>query len=491
MKKITLFILFMCSSLLISAQSYTTPNNGSNYDLDDIVNLSPSTLSYNGSEYTLSENLIISANDTFTISTPETLNIAADILITIQGKFTCDAGNNQIVIKAVNNSNPYEGFRFEQNSDVLINNTSITYGGGLKVITPNFTLTESFFSYNVSGAATGSVVSLSDGSPLIENNNFIFNDLPAISSGANQTVSATIKGNYLEGNGQLNQNRPQINMGATGVDTLRITNNIILGDASLDQVGGIAIANLLGGEVRAIIDDNTITDNRYGMTIAGGNAFAYIRNNVIENNNTQNLPNLGGSGISLNASTDTQTIIARNNKIRNNLWGITLLGEASINLGTDSSTDPGNNTFSENGNNGVTYALYNNTDNTIQAVFNCWEEDISFSTPSDVEPYIFHQDDDPTLGEVIFTPFDCANLNVTKNKALHVHIYPNPSTGNFSIDNIQNFQRLTIYDLNGKLIKTVSLKSNLNEIDSNLSSGIYHLAFENENQKTYKKLIIQ
>jgi hypothetical protein len=489
MKKITTLFLFLACTLIVSAQSYTTPNNGGNYDLNDILNLSPSTLSYNGTEYTLTEDLIIASTDTFTISTPETLNIAADILITIEGTFTCDAGNDQIVIKAVDNNAPYEGFRFEQNADILINNTSITYGGGLRVLTPNFTLTESFFSYNVSGVATGAVVSLSYGSPLIENNNFIFNDLPAISSGANQTVSATIKGNYLEGNNQSNQNRPQINMGATGLDTLRITNNTILGDASLDQVGGIAVANLLGGELRAILDDNTITDNRYGITIAGGNSFAYIRNNIIENNNTQNIPFSGGSGISLNSSAETQTVVARNNEIRNNLWGITLIGEASIDLGT--LNDPGNNIFSENGNNGVVYALYNNTDNTIQAVYNCWEEDITLSDANAVEPYIFHQTDDASLGEVIFTPFNCADFSASTNRDLQINVYPNPSFGNFSIENTQNFQQLTIYNLNGKKIKTFSLTNNLNEINTDLSSGLYLLEFKNNKQKAFSKLIIQ
>lgn len=491
MKKITFLLFFIVSTAIVSAQSYTTPNNGTNYDLDAILNLSSSTLSYDGTKYILSEDLTIASTDTLNINTPETLSIAADIRITIEGTMIFNAGNDQIVVQAENEATPYDGFRFQEDSEVLIHNASITYGGGLKVITPNFTLTESFLSNNVSGVSTGAAVSLSNGSPLISNNTFIFNDLPAVSSGANQSVSATITGNFLEGNGQANQNRPQINMGTTGADTLRITNNTILGDVSLDQVGGIAVSNFTGGEILAIIDDNIITDNRYGMTIAGGNAFAYIRNNTITNNNTQNLPNLGGSGISLNSATDSQNIIARNNYIANNLWGITLLGEASIDLGTDASTDKGNNIFSENGNNGGTFSLYNNTDNTIQAIWNCWEEGVSFSSPEDVEPYIFHQADDASLGEVIFDPFDCADFSVGSNQSLQVNVYPNPSTGSFNFKNTQGFTSMSMYSIAGKKVKTIDLQANDNQISTQLASGIYLLQFKKGNQRAFEKLVIE
>ncbi|MDQ7917909.1 T9SS type A sorting domain-containing protein [Mesonia sp. MT50] len=491
MKKIT-FLLFLTLNIgLVSAQSYTTPNNGTSYDLDGILNLSASTLNYDGTAYSLSEDLTIASTDTLNISTPETLNIAADIRITIEGTLIFDAGTDQIVIQAVDETAPYDGFRFEEDSEAFIHNTSITYGGGLKVITPNFTLTESFLSNNVSGVSTGAVVSLSNGSPLIQGNTFTFNDLPAVSSGANQSVSATITGNFLEANGQANQNRPQINMGTTGADTLRITNNTILGDVSLDQVGGIAVSNFTGGEILAIIDGNIITDNRYGMTIAGGNAFVYIRNNTITQNNTQNLPNLGGSGISLNSTTDTQNIIARGNYIANNLWGITLLGEASIDLGTNEITDQGNNLFSENGNNGGTFSLYNNTPNTIQAVWNCWEEGVLFSSAEEVEPYIFHLTDDATLGEVIFNPFDCADLSVSSNQALQVIVYPNPSRGSFSFENTQDFTQMSIYTIAGKKVKTIDLQANDNQVNTQLASGIYLLQFKKGNQHAFEKLVIE
>src|SRR5699024_11610340 len=62
------------------------------------------------------------------------------------------------------------------------------------------------------------------------------------------------------------------------------------------RVGDISVAALIGGNVNAIIHDNTIIDNRYGLTIAGPNVWAEIKGNLIEDNDTEGQPMLGGSG---------------------------------------------------------------------------------------------------------------------------------------------------------------------------------------------------
>ena len=321
MKKLSLSLLALFC--LVGAQAqFTTPDTGVNWNLQDLLNANSSPLIFNGSSYTLTEDLIISENDSFNLSTADSLYVDQDVLIQVYGSFTSNPASGEMVITATDSLTPYEGLRFENDSQISINNTVIKNGGGLRVLTPNFSLTNSYLAYNVSGAATGAVVSVSYGSPIIENNTFLENDLPAVASGANQEVAAIITGNYLEGNGQSNQNRPQINMGPSGIDTLKITQNTIIGDPAMTQVGGIAVANLTGGEIRAIIDNNTISNNRYGITVVGGNSFAYIRNNTIENNNTQGSPNLGGSGISLNSSSNTQQVVATNNEIRG--WSRTI-----------------------------------------------------------------------------------------------------------------------------------------------------------------------
>ena len=222
MKNITLSILFtICSFGILVAQTYTTPNDGGTYTLDDIAALSPSTITVSGSDYTLLENLEVAENDNVLIDTDLTLSIDADLLITVFG--TLSVNSNEITITALDQNMPYAGFRFEQESSVDFSNTTIEYGGGLRVLTENFEIDNCTITNNVEGGATtGAVISLSRGTPQITNNTITFNELPAISSGANIEVSPYIFNNYIEGNNQLNSNRPQINLGITRpADTLK------------------------------------------------------------------------------------------------------------------------------------------------------------------------------------------------------------------------------------------------------------------------------
>lgn len=474
---------------MLSAQDFTTPDNGTTYSLDDLVSASPSTISNSGSTYTLVGNLIISASDTLLIDSDVTLEIGADLRITIFGNFTVDAEN--VLFTAIDPAAPYDGFRFEEFSVINIQNSTIQYGGGLRVLTETFTINNSTLTNNVSGVSTGGVISLSRGVAQITNNTFTFNQTPAISSGANTQVSAYIFNNYLEGNNQANSNRPQINMGTTmTTDTLKIIQNTIKGDRSLNKVGGIAVSNLIGGNIRAIIDDNIIYDNRYGMTVVGNNSFAYIRNNTIEDNDTQGSPNLGGSGISLSTSAAGMEVIASGNQIRRNLWGITVIGQASINLG-DGAENPGLNAFSENANGGVTYALYNNTPNTIMAMNNCWDEANVPNNLEDAEAVIVHQNDDASLGLVIFDPVNCDFLGVEELPFEAFTLYPNPTNGLLFISNNSSFDQLNIYSLDGKLIGQKTLQTGNNQMNFDLNSGLYILELNGANTKVIKKLIIQ
>ena len=492
MKHIYLSIcLFLITISTAVAQTYTTPNTGVNWTLDDIAAASPSTITISGNNYTLLENLVISENDTVIISSDLVLQIDSDLLITVFGTFTINA--NSVAITALDEQNPYDGFRFEEFSQINIQNTSIEFGGGMKVLTEDFTLNNCLIANNVEGGATtGAVISLTRGTPQITNNTISYNELPAIASAANNTVSAFIFNNYIEGNNQLNTNRPQINLGTTMInDSLKIINNMIIGDPSLDQVGGIAVANLVGGSIRAIIEGNTIQNNRYGLTILGPDSFASLRYNIIEDNNTQNIPLQGGSGVSLNTNSGTMEVIAQGNEIRRNLWGITVIGTASINLGDDIDSY-GFNIFSENGNEGELYALYNNTSNTIMAKNNCWIEGQT-NTLADAESVIFHQNDDATLGEVIFDPVGtgCGNLSVEETTFENFSFYPNPSEGEINFNNIYSFTEINIYGIQGNLLLNKSISEGENKLTFNLQKGLYFVTFKNETQRVVRKLLVK
>src|SRR5690606_13766760 len=108
---------------------------------------------------------------------------------------------------------------------------------------------------------------------------------PALSSGANTSVSAWIEGNHIEGNNTTNNNRPQINMGPSGEqDTIRIINNTVIGNRDLTMVGGISASSLVGVTNKILIKENVVKDNRYGIT-SMGTSTGIIADNIIEDNN--------------------------------------------------------------------------------------------------------------------------------------------------------------------------------------------------------------
>ncbi len=492
MKNFTLLFIALLISANLCAQEFSTPDTGVNWTLDSLATHSPATVSLSNNTYTISQDLTVSKNDTLRFLPGQSLELDSAVRITVEGVFSSQGMvNDSILITATDSVNPYNGFRFEENSVVKIAYNIIKNGGGLKVITPHFSITNSRLAYNVSGVSTGGTISFSGGSPLVKNNTFFRNDLPAVSSPANGEVSAKIIDNFMKANNQLNENRPQINMGTTGSDTLKIIGNTIIGDPTKDQVGGIAVSNFFGdqGGITAIIKNNIIKDNRYGMTIAGGHAFVKIIGNTIENNDTQGQPNLGGSGISLNSGSPTQTIIATGNAIRGNLWGITVINQASINLGDDQN-NPGNNVFSNNGNNGVVYALYNNTPNTIMAKHNCWIEGQE-STLTDVAEVIVDQADDPSLGEVIYNPIHCSDMGIPAYAQPQISLYPNPAQHRVHFTTVSNFNRFSIFNLYGKLIRQSQLTAGQQSIDLSLKPGLYFIVFKGDQQQVTKKLVIK
>lgn len=480
---------FLLSFTALIAQSYTTPNTGVDWTLADIANASPQTVSINGNEYTLLENLIVSANDKLRIDTDTTVFLESALLITVFGEF--DVTASETMFLAANTAMPYEGFRFEEFSVINIQNATIKNGGGLRVLTEDFTINNSVINENVAGGATtGAVISLSRGEPQITNNQIMFNELPAIGSAANSATSPTISGNTIEGNNALNSNRPQINLGTTDATVvLQITNNAIIGNPANTEVGGIAVANFVGGSINALISGNQIRDNRYGITILGSNATVEISGNIIEDNNTQGNPNLGGSGININSDTNDGEISAFFNEIRGNLWGITLQGQSSINLG-DGDGVVGNNIFFENGNNGQVYALYNNTPNTISAVLNCWVEGGNV-TLEEAENVIFHQQDDANLGEVLFDPVSCGIAGVDDFFLDNISFYPNPATDGISITSEIAIEHITILNANGAMVLERELADTDTQIDFNLAEGLYFVVFKTNEAQGVRKLIVQ
>src|SRR5699024_9101052 len=489
MKKITLFFTLLFS-LSIFAQEFTTPDTGVNWTLEDLMEESEGIVEFSDDIYTIKQEIMVSEMDTLTFNPGENIQIDEDILITVSGTWlSIGEEENLIKINATDSLTPYEGFRLQDDALIHIDYTSLKNGGGLRVITPNFALTNSILEYNTAeGVNSSGTVNISNGSPLIENNRFYKNDLSAVASGANVDAAPKIINNYIEANSQEVNNRPQINLGSSGVENIEIIGNEIIGDRDLTSIGGISIANLMGGQLNAIVEDNIIRDNRYGINVQGaGNAYVEIIDNIIEDNDTEGNRALGGSGVSMTSRSSSKVVVLTGNEIRRNLWGITVINEATANLGDDED-NPGNNIFSENGNGGEIYALYNNTPNTIMAKNNCWIEGEE-STLEEVAEVIFDQEDDDSLGEVIYDPINCGVMGLPSFEKDAITMFPNPATNQLNFESAVELQQISIFDVNGKKVREIS--NFANSIDLNLESGIYFVQFLGENGHLTKKLIVK
>ena len=71
-------------------------------------------------------------------------------------------------------------------------------------------------------------------------------------------------------------------------------------------------------------------------------------------------------------------------------------------------------------------------------------------------------------------------------------VFPNPSSGVFSIQSKMNSAQLRVYDLQGNLVLQKS-ELNLNHSVnlSSLGAGIYTLALSNEEEVQYRKIVVQ
>lgn len=483
MKKITLLLVMSCAFL--QAQ-FTTPNNGTTYTLTSLSVAAPTVLVKSGTDYTLTADLTLAATDKLLIDENTTLKVNSGVAIFVYGEYKTTAANFTITASTI--GSPYRGIRFEEGSVAEMKNTRIEYGGGVRVLTANPFLMDNCILYKNNNSGTTNLASsaalavFQGKGHVVKNSQFLENSRAGINSGASGSVSIDIINNYFYGNTtDPNGNYPQINMGPGGVDSTRVINNTIIGNRLNIKAGGVSVSGLLGGTNRFRIEGNTIRDNRYGITHQGAGSTGIIRNNIIENNNSENLPNLGGSGISLTA---TSKVTVRNNQIRGNLWGITILSNAVIDLGT--ATDEGNNIFKNNVNAGNTVAFFNNTPNAVSAIGNCWREG-ELSDDAMVVAVIGSQ----TANTVTYKPYKCAqSLAVSDVAKSKINIYPNPSKNHFFLET-ENAGNIVIQDLSGKVVHSAIVNKGKNEITTNLQSGVYIITQQSEGKKSNTKLIIK
>ena len=241
------------------------------------------------------------------------------------------------------------------------------------------------------------------------------------------------------------------------------------------------------GDTKILLKDNIIKNNRYGYNQQGYHLSSTIIGNEFLDNHHEDNPMNGGSGISIYGMDENNKAILRGNTITGNLWGITVINAADVDLGTEDSW--GYNQIHDNGNDGVVYDLYNNSTCDIMAVGNNW------GTSNDrlIEEHIVHQNDNPSLGLVTFVPFiDIDGMNDAN--ILVFDISPNPvSNGCFTLTLEEDTSSVAvIYNVNGQVIATQQIDKQTNTINvETLGGGVYFVEVRNSKGRSVQKLVLR
>lgn len=454
-----LFMILFLLGVNLQAQLFT-PGTGIRWNIDSLVANGGLFPSSNGNYYLLGDDVTIVSGDTVEILTDDSIKVSQAKLITVEGVLLIDAPT-EMVITSLNPAQKFEGFRFDGSDASSLRNTSVINAGGIKLVDSDVLFEDCHFEHFDKSNSTGTIDAYQS-DPVIRGCSFVENAGPAVASGSNAASSPQIYNCYMYHNNTSNANTPQINLGISGSDTIRIVGNTIEG--FYDMAGGVAISTLIGGSITARIDSNMIINNRYGIACIGSNINAVIRHNYIADNNIQNIPMQGGSGINFLGGT-SNTAIVSHNEITGNLWGITLQQNAQPNLGQiePDTTNIGWNKIYDNGNNGVVYNLYNNTPGDIKAENNYWGSYI----PDTVEAGIFHQPDDGSLGFVDYLPLSPLVTGQELSKegsSSHVlvsRIFPNPAIDRLSIQFVEALlnedKYLYLIDISGRQVFNVRL----------------------------------
>lgn len=484
MRKIALLITFSIGLWSVLNAQWVSPGDGTTYTFPDLVNVTNGVVTNGTNGYLINADLTISANDVLKID-DQVLRVDIDaVLITINGSMVC-TNANRVRFYGLNETQHFS-MRFENATACNLHNMYFSDGAGIKVIESEVTFDDVKFVYFTTEYCH-SALDIFNCDPVIENCYFLLNEGAAIGSPANGQSSPQILNCEFDSNVD-GANLPQINLGPGAEDTIRIVGNLVDGTYAIFHTGGISIADLMGtGETKILLKDNVIKNNRYGYNQQGYFLSSIISGNQFVDNYHEDNPMNGGSGISIYGVDNKNKAVIRENIITGNLWGITVINAAEVDLGTED--DWGNNRIYDNRNSGEVYDLYNNSAYDIMAVGNDW----GTTNEEDIEKHIVHQYDNPSFGLVTFIPFIGYDI-VDESKALIFEVSPNPvSNGNFTLTLEKALpSEVVIYNVNGQIVKSQFIDNLINIISvETLGRGVYFVEVRNAVGKEVKKIILE
>lgn len=427
----------MVGCLSATMAQWTSAGNGTTYTLRDLVELSDGCVIYVDTlaSYCLMSDLTIASGDCLTVVPSDCQTDPADALgiysqgdlqLTIHGSVRIANDEMLVYIRPLTGSRLR--MRFEDCSDPsLFAKTNFLFLSGIQLIGSEVVFEDCLFQSFDKDLQSGAITYMNC-DPTLRRCIFQGNYGSALSSGANITGSPQLFACEFRYNVLSKENMPQLNLGPGGEDTIRIVGCRVIGLYPL--VGGIVVADLLNvGDTKVLLKDNFIADNRYGYNQQGYTIDAVIEHNEFVCNNIETDPMQGGSGISIYGTTCNCKAKLRNNLIKDNLWGITLIANAVADLGT--TEDPGGNIIYGNHNDGYgsdqEFALYVNGFNDVDAIGNYW----GGNNADYAESVIFHRPDlGDSYGLVTYDPvLPVNNWSAEEATAVTFSAYPNPTKG--------------------------------------------------------------
>lgn len=496
-------ILFMlCSALFvytITTAQVSTPGTGVRWNLDSLVQAFPEVVLQSGDEYTLTEKITFTSTDTFYQDAGATVYFdSAATFEFIQATIQV-APDMPLIFTAADTAKGFDRIRLDSVAVADFNQVIFQFSSGISLIASNVSFVNCTVEQtkHIGNNASGAISALKSNLH-IDSSSFTENARSAITVGATGNSGIRLLNSSFVRNDYENGNYPQINIGSANDSGVVIRNCHIEGGYT--KSGGIGFLNITPTDYTIRVEGNTIINNRYGVAVIGRGVTGYIVNNMIDSNDIEGEPMLGGSGLNFQGDTSIQ-VVAAGNYIANNLWGVTVIAGNSaaprISLGKISPVDvvdTGGNTFSGNGNNDTLFAIFNNSPDTVWAQNNFWD----YGTIDSVEATVSHHPDDETLGWVIFDPLHEVPppTGIDEVQERFATLYPNPVSLADPVVTIYANRPITavsVVDISGKTIYT---QQGIDAYDSqvNLSSfsaGIYFLRLEAGLRVQIQRVVLQ
>ena len=470
--------LLLVGAAIMSINSYGAGNkvetlgDGTVYSFEKLSqNDTTGVVKVNGG-YAVIKDITIAEGDHFELDDNVTIKMADKVNVRVNGTVKMDLMQGTTVTRMAEADMP-KGFSISASNTETITccNLSMEYAALRFTVNTTVHVTDCSFKYANGKLTSSGALVLGGDNPMfiIEHCEFISNQVPGIGGGANIPCGVLIKNCVFEDNNTKNMNRPQVNLTVGGNQSVEVVNNTFVG-AKREKVGAVAVSNMLGiqGTNKVRIEGNDARYHRFGIT-TNGMMEAVIKNNVLVENKYEPNPMNGGSGISVYDTNQNQTVYIEGNTITGHLWGITLIGCKSANIGKTGNPNaadynPGNNIFKDNGNGGKLYDLYNNGPNTVYAQGNTWNVDEQ--TAEKIETVISHKADNPSLGEVIFMPAGTGGVDAIEAERLFFDRAAKQILGLGDVDMVQ------VYSVSGLMTGDVLVEDGVANM-SNLPSGVY------------------